>query len=112
MSNAVVSSYTHTHTRVHILPQNHIKHPKLHPQHPESSTPIPSRIHCSRYSNSKLSLTHFLTRFLNSGVLSRHNDAASTFAGDSSFGLESMDITESRMVSGVCTGDQRSEADS
>jgi hypothetical protein len=49
---------------------------------------------------------------LNSGVLSRHNDAASTFAGDSSFGLESIDITERRMVSGVWTGDQRSEADS
>ena len=64
------------------------------------------------YSNSKLSRTHFLTRFLNSGVFSRHSAAASTFAGDSSFGLDSMEITERRIVSGVWTGDQRSAADS
>jgi hypothetical protein len=64
------------------------------------------------YSNSKLSLTHFRTRFLNSGVFSRHRLAASTFAGDSSLGLESIDMTERRMVSGVWTGDQRSAADS
>jgi hypothetical protein len=38
---------------------------------------------------------------LNSGVLSRHRLAASTFAGDSSFGLDSMEMTERRMVSGV-----------
>jgi hypothetical protein len=66
----------------------------------------------SLYSSSKLSLTHFLTLFLNSGVLSRHSAAASTFAGDSSFGLDSMLMTERRIVSGVCTGDQRSDADS
>lgn len=64
------------------------------------------------YSNSRLSRTHFLTRFLNSGVFSRHSAAASTFAGDSSFGLESIEMTERRMVSGVWTGDQRSAADS
>lgn len=38
--------------------------------------------------------------------------AASTLAGLSSFGLLSMLITDSRMVSGVCTGDHRSDADS
>ena len=38
--------------------------------------------------------------------------AASMFAGDSSFGDESIDIIESSMVSTVCTGDQRSEASS
>lgn len=64
------------------------------------------------YSNSKLSRTHFLTRFLNSGVFSRHKAAASTFAGDSSFGLDSIEMTERRIVSGVWTGDQRSAADS
>jgi hypothetical protein len=71
-------------------------------------------VHCvrERYSNSRLSRTHFRTRFLNSGRLSRHMDAASTLAGESKFGLESMDMTERRMVSGVCTGDQRSAADS
>lgn len=64
------------------------------------------------HSNSRLSLTHFRTRFLNSGVLSLHKLAASTFAGDSSFGLDNMEMTERRMVSGVWTGDQRSAADS
>jgi len=68
--------------------------------------------HSTGYSNSKLSRTHFLTRFLNSAVFSRHSAAASTFAGDSSLGLLSIEMTERRMVSGVCTGDQRSAADS
>jgi hypothetical protein len=67
---------------------------------------------CPIYSQSRLSLTHFRTLFLNSGVLSRHSDAASTFAGDSSLGLDSIETTERRMVSGVWTGDQRSAADS
>jgi hypothetical protein len=49
---------------------------------------------------------------LNSGGLSRHSAAASTLAGDSSFGLDSIEMTDSRIVSGVCTGDQRSAADS
>jgi hypothetical protein len=61
---------------------------------------------------SKLSLTHFLTFFLNPAGSSLHCLAASTFAALSSFGLESMLITERRMVAGVWTGDQRSEADS
>jgi hypothetical protein len=64
------------------------------------------------HSNSKLSRTHFRTCFLNSGIFSRHNLAASGFAGDSSFGLESIEMTERRMVSGVWTGDHRSAADS
>jgi hypothetical protein len=41
---------------------------------------------------------------------SLHNLAASTFAGLSSFGLCNKLITLSRIVSGVCTGDQRSAA--
>jgi len=45
-------------------------------------------------------------------MFSLHSAAASTFAGDSSFGELSMEITDRRMVSGVCTGDQRSAADS
>lgn len=64
------------------------------------------------YSSPRLALTFALHRFLNSFVSSRHNRAASTLAGLSSFGLLSMLITLRRMVSGVCTGDQRSEADS
>jgi hypothetical protein len=70
-----------------------------------------SKIQCYAHS-SKLSRTHFRTCFLNSAVFSRHNLAASGFAGDSSLGLESMEMTESKMVSGVWTGDQRSAADS
>jgi hypothetical protein len=77
---------------------------------PISHTQIPSRAYAFMneiaslrlpHSNSRLSLTHFRTLFLNSGVLSRHKLAASTFAGDSSFGLDSMEMTERRMVSGV-----------
>lgn len=64
------------------------------------------------YSSPRLSRTHLRTRFLNSLGSSRHRRAASTFAGLSSFGLDSMEITERRIVSGVCTGDQRSAADS
>lgn len=62
--------------------------------------------------SSRLSRTHFLTLFLNSFGSSRHNRPASTLAGLSSLGDESMEMTERRMVSGVWTGDQRSEADS
>ena len=62
--------------------------------------------------SSRLSLTCFLHLFLNSAGWSRHIRAASTFAGLSSFGLESMLMTEIKIVSGVCTGDHRSEADS
>lgn len=60
--------------------------------------------------SSKVALTLALHRFLNSFVSSLHNRAASTLAGDSSFGLLSMLMTLMRIVSGVCTGDQRSEA--
>jgi hypothetical protein len=71
----------------------------------ESDIMLPSNVAMAKlwghHSNSKLSRTHFRTRFLNSGVLSRHSDAASTFAGDSSFGLESIEMTDRRMVSGV-----------
>lgn len=59
---------------------------------------------------SKLSLTHFLTLFLNAAGSSRHCLAASTFAALSSFGLLSMLMTLRRIVEGVCTGLQRSEA--
>jgi hypothetical protein len=65
-----------------------------------------------RHTKSRLSLTHLRTLFLNSGGFSRHSLAASTFAGDSSFGLDSIEITERRILSGDRTGDQRSEADS
>lgn len=64
------------------------------------------------YSSPWLSRTQRRTRFLNSAGSSRHSRAASTLAGLSSFGLESMEMTDSRMVSGVWTGDQRSAADS
>lgn len=64
------------------------------------------------YSSPKLSLTHFLTLFLNSFGSSLHSLAASTLAGLSSFGLDSIEITDRRIVSGVCTGLQRSDADS
>jgi hypothetical protein len=43
-------------------------------------------------------------------VIKRVLTAASMLAGDSSFGLDSMDITDINMVSTVCTGDQRSLA--
>lgn len=64
------------------------------------------------YSSPRLALTfprHFLLKPFSSSL---HILAASTFAGLSSFGLLSMLITLSSIVSGVCTGDQRSEADS
>ena len=71
---------------------------------PCASLSIPS------YSSPKLALTFARHRFRNSFVSSLHSLAASTFAGLSSFGLLSMLITLRRIVSGVCTGDQRSEA--
>jgi len=61
---------------------------------------------------SKLSLTHFRTFFLNAAGSSRHCFAASKLAGLSSLGELSIEMTEMRMVSGVCTGSQRSAADS
>lgn len=64
------------------------------------------------YSSPRLSRTHFLTRFLNAWGSSRHILAASTLAGLSSFGLLNMLITLRRIVSGVWTGDHRSDADS
>lgn len=64
------------------------------------------------YSSPKLALTFALHRFRNSFESSLHILAASTFAGLSSFGLLSMLITLSSIVSGVCTGDHLSEADS
>lgn len=42
--------------------------------------------------------------------LDRILTAASTLAGDSSFGSASIEMTEIRIVSTVCTGSQRSEA--
>lgn len=47
---------------------------------------------------------------LNSGYDSLHSLAASTLAGDSSFGSASIDITDIKIVSTVCTGNQRSDA--
>ena len=44
-------------------------------------------------------LTQRLTFFLNPALFSLHSFAASTFAGDSSFGLESMDMILNIMVS-------------
>lgn len=76
---------------------------------PTPATPTRTRV---GYSSPKLSLTHLLALRLNSLGSSLHNLAASTFAGLSSFGLDSMEITDSRIVSGVCTGDQRSAVDS
>ena len=64
------------------------------------------------HSSPRLSLTHFLHRLLNSFGSSRHSLAASTFAGLSSLGELSMLITDNRIVSGLWTGDHRSEADS
>lgn len=61
---------------------------------------------------SKLSLTHRRHLLLNPFKSVLNNLAASTFAGLSSLGLLSMLMTLSRIVSGVWTGDQRSEADS
>lgn len=68
------------------------------------------------YSSPKLSLTHLLVLFLNSlvpfSLSSLHSFAASIFAGLSSFGLCNKLITEIKIVSGVCTGLQRSATDS
>lgn len=60
--------------------------------------------------SSWLFLTQRATFLLNSGYDSLHSLAASTLAGDSSFGSASIDITEIKIVSTVCTGNQRSEA--
>lgn len=64
------------------------------------------------HSSPKLSRTIFLHRRRNSFGSSLHILAASTFAGLSSLGEDSMEITLRRMVSGLCTGDHRSLADS
>lgn len=64
------------------------------------------------HSSPRLSLTIFLHLFRNSLGSSRHIFAASTFAGLSSFGELNKLITLSNIVSGLCTGDQRSLADS
>lgn len=50
------------------------------------------------------------TFFLKPSLSSRHCFAASTLAGDSSLGDDSMEMMEIMMVSTVCTGDQRSDA--
>ena len=60
--------------------------------------------------SSWLFLTQRATRRLNSGYDSLHCFAASTFAGDSSFGSASIEITDIIIVSTVWTGSQRSEA--
>ena len=52
------------------------------------------------------------TCFLNPSRSWRHCLAASMFAGLSSFGLLSMEMILTKMVSTVCTGDQRSLASS
>ena len=64
------------------------------------------------YSSPRLARTFALHLFRNSFGSSRHNLAASTFAGLSSFGLLSILMTLSSIVSGVCTGDHLSAADS
>ena len=53
------------------------------------------------YSSPRLSRTHLLALLLNSFGSSLHNLAASTFAGLSSLGLDSIEMTDSRIVSGV-----------
>lgn len=60
----------------------------------------------------KLALTSLPTLLLNPRSSSLHILAASTLAGDSSLGLDNIEMTLSKIVSGVCTGDHRSEADS
>merc|ERR1711899_139107 len=55
-------------------------------------------------------LTHLATLRLNSGKFSRHSLAASTFAGDSSLGSANIEMTETKMVSTVCTGSHLSLA--
>lgn len=50
------------------------------------------------------------TRFRKASGFSLHSFAASIFAGDSSLGVESMEMTETIMDSTVCTGSQRSDA--
>jgi hypothetical protein len=67
---------------------------------------------CMYHSSPRLSLTFFLHLFRNSLGSSLHNLAASTFAGLSSLGLLNMDMTESSIDSGDCTGDHLSDADS
>lgn len=57
-------------------------------------------------------LTQRLTFFLKSSLLSLHSLAASTFAGDSSLGLESIDMILKTILSTVWTGIQRSLASS
>ena len=57
-------------------------------------------------------LTQRLTFLLNSSLVSLHSFAASTFAGDSSLGLESIDMILKTILSTVWTGIQRSLASS
>nr|GMD02004.1 Os01g0839801 [Ipomoea batatas] len=64
------------------------------------------------YSISCDRLTQRLTFFLNPSRFSRHSFSASTFAGDSSLGLESIDMMLKTILSTLWTGDQRSLASS
>nr|GMD52877.1 Os01g0839801 [Ipomoea batatas] len=57
-------------------------------------------------------LTHRLTFFLNTSLFSLHSFSASTLAGDSSLGPESMDMILKTILSTLWTGDQRSLASS
>ncbi len=84
----------------------------IYSTHQSINTPsYAPRARC-RHSSPKLARTfalHFLRKAFSSSL---HILAASTFAGLSSLGLLSMEMTLSKMVSGVCTGDHLSATDS
>jgi len=60
--------------------------------------------------NPRLLLTLSLTLRSNCARRSLHIFAASTFAGLSSFGSASIDMTDIRIFSTLCMGDHRSDA--
>jgi hypothetical protein len=79
--------------------------------HHAHSNRIPTPTACIlRPHNPKLFLTLSLTILSYSARLSLHMRAASTFAGDSSFGSANMLITLMRIFSTLWIGDHRSEA--
>lgn len=64
------------------------------------------------YGSPKVLRTILCAILLNSSLFSLHIFDASTFAGDSSLGSASIETTDNKIFSTLCTGDHRSELDS
>ena len=103
--NACDALPAHAHARVIASVQGQFS-PRATPSlHDHSQGPPPLYPSCDLR-------TIFCTRFLYAAGSSRRSFAASMLAGDSSFGVDIIEMTETRMDSTVWMGSQRSAADS